>query len=416
VAFGIGALALLIWAAAAEQLSVARFIPAPEMALPAYLVPATDPVTHASFVRVTDPGGPKETAAGCDPAYCTHRYSSAQAWNADQTLLLIANGCAGWCFLDGKTYVPRFIRHHKGECEWHPKDERFMICVAGLSVSLWDPRADRSVLVYTATGYSALAFGPSKGNPSRDGSRIVVRATRGGGVVDAFVVDIAERRALPPIHLDDLPGTSSACTISPTGRYVFCMQDLPGDIDQAYIFADDGKLVQAWTEHHRPGHGDMTVDADGEDVYVGISKSPPDEFHVIKRRLSDGAVTVLAPYGEAGHVSTRATLRPEWAFVSYGGDPHEVAIQHTWAPFAREVVALRIDGSGEVRRIAQTRNVPYNYWSETHASPSPDGSQVIWSSNWGKPGGPVYDFVSRQRIPVNGAGTKFKSVSMGPAR
>ena len=65
------------------------------------------------------------------------------------------------------------------------------------------------------------------------------------------------------------------------------------------------------------------------------------------------------------------------------------------APFGQEVIALKIDGSGEFRRIAHTINAPHDYWSETHASPSPDGSQVIWSSNWGKPGGPVFDFVSR---------------------
>jgi hypothetical protein len=28
----------------------------------------------------------------CKPAYCPYRYFSPQAWNADQSLLLIANG------------------------------------------------------------------------------------------------------------------------------------------------------------------------------------------------------------------------------------------------------------------------------------------------------------------------------------
>jgi len=65
------------------------------------------------------------------------------------------------------------------------------------------------------------------------------------------------------------------------------------------------------------------------------------------------------------------------------------------APFAQGVIALKIDGSGEFRRIAHTLNARHDYWSETHASPSPDGSQIIWSSNWGQKGGPVFDFVSR---------------------
>jgi hypothetical protein len=86
-------------------------------------------------------------------------------------------------------------------------------------------------------------------------------------------------------------------------------------------------------------------------------------------------------------------------FLSYGGTPAEVSQHPDWAPYAQQVIALRTDGSGEVRRIVDTRNAHFDYWSETHASPSPDGSQVIWSSNWGVPGGSVYDFVTRVEWP-----------------
>lgn len=388
-------------AGAPAQLSGARFVPAPSMSLPDYLAPATDPVTHLGFVRVTDPGGTE--AGSCGPSYCTHRYSSAQAWNADQSLLLIANGCAGWCFLDGQTYAPRFVRHRSGSCEWHPADPAVMICVTGPTISLWDPRADRDEPVYTTDVYRKLQFGPSKGNPSQDGNRIAVRATRTDGGFDVFVFDFALRRALATIDLDQLPGRNSACTISPSGQYVFCMQDFADGTEAHFIFTADGTLAGRWTEHHRPGHGDMGFDDEGNEVYVGISKSHPDVYQIIKRRLKDGSVASVAPYGEAQHVSLRARTRPQWAVVSYAGNPAEVALQGKWAPFAREVIALRIDGSGEFLRIAQTRNTPHDYWSETHASPSPDGTQVIWSSNWGRPGGPVYDFVSRLPAPLKGA-------------
>jgi len=87
-------------------------------------------------------------------------------------------------------------------------------------------------------------------------------------------------------------------------------------------------------------------------------------------------------------------------FVSYEGSYSKVVGNPGGnAPFYQEVVALRIDGSGETRRIAQTRNAKSDYYSETHASPSPDASQVIWSSNWGEAGGPVADYVSRLSWP-----------------
>jgi hypothetical protein len=110
-------------------------------------------------------------------------------------------------------------------------------------------------------------------------------------------------------------------------------------------------------------------------------------------------VTDLAPYGDSQHASIRNIDRPGWVFVSYGGSYSDVAGYPERAPFYQEVIALRIDGSGEVRRLIQTRNVKNDYWSETHASPSPDGSQIIWSSNWGQAGGPVADFVAQLSWP-----------------
>lgn len=382
-------------AIAAASLAAARIVPPPAMPRPGYLEPAVDTAFGTSFVRVTDPGGRMAAGVTCARAYCTHRYSSAQAWNADQTLLVIANGCGGLCFLDGQTYAPLFHRARSDECEWHPTDAERMICVSGRTVSLWRPRDNTAVEVYTDARYRTLQFGPYKGNPTWDGRRIVLRAADENGALFAFAYDIAARRKFPAIALADLPGKNSMCSISPLGTYVLCTQETAGGIDQAFVFTVEGERIQSWTEHHRPGHGDMTVDADGAEVYVGISKAWPDKYHVIKRRLRDGAVTDLAPFGLAQHASTRALRRPGWVFVSYAGEPSLVARSLVEAPFVQEVVALRIDGSGEIKRVTHTWNAPHDYWSETHASPSPDGSQVIWSSNWGRPGGPVADFVTR---------------------
>ncbi|WP_244558489.1 hypothetical protein [Tardiphaga sp. OK246] len=365
------------------------------MDLPGYLAPVVDASLGTTLVRVTTPESPMGNGMVCKRSYCTHRYSSAQAWNADQSLLLIVNGCNGLCFLDGHTYAPLFRRQRGGECEWHPQDPELMICVAGRRISRWSPRSNAEDVILETEAYRELQFGPYKGNPSWDGNRIVVRAIGQQGTLVAFAMDLSDRRKFPDIELARIPGKNSYCGISPLGKYIFCQQSLIDFTDQAFVFSIEGDLLQSWTEHHRPGHGDMTVDAGGDEVYVGISKSAPDKYQVIKRRLQDGQVTALAPYGEAQHASMRAIRRPGWVFMSYAGAALAPAGGKKVAPFAQEVIALKIDGSGEFRRIAHTRNAPYDYWSETHGSPSPDGSQVIWSSNWGQRGGPVFDFVSR---------------------
>ncbi|MER8849988.1 hypothetical protein NKH94_00090 [Mesorhizobium australicum] len=395
------AFAVLLRAADSQGNSMSTTFVAPmPMDLPDYLRPATDPAFGTNFMRITKPGA-LGGGVVCGTKYCSHRYSSAQAWNADQSLLVLANGCNGLCFLDGKTYAPLFYRDKGGECEWHPRDADVMICVEDRKISIWAPRTDHEDVVFVTAQYHDLQFGPSKGNPSRDGKRIAVRAVRADGKAVVFAFDLADRFKFPDIDLAQVPGTTSSCTISPLGTNILCFQNLADGTEQRAILSVDGTLRQRWTDHHRPGHGDLTLDDDGSEVYVGISKSGPDKYHVIKRRLSDGKVTSLTGYGEAEHASSRALKRPGWVFLTYGGNPEEISANPGWAPYAREVIALRIDGSGEVRRIVQTRNAPFDYWSETHASPSPDGTQVIWSSNWGVAGGPVYDFVTRVDWPEN---------------
>jgi hypothetical protein len=386
-------------AQAYEGLARTRAVLTPSMAYPGYLQPVTDAAFGTRFTRVTDPGQKMLPGISCKPAYCTHHYSSSQAWNADQSLLLIANGCSGFCFLDGTTYVPLFHRTVPNECEWHPVDPALMICVSGNEIYTWNPRLDVRTAVYAFTEYKNLQFGPYKGNPSKDGTRLVVRATNDQGELVAFAYDISAQRKYPDIRLANLSGRNGYCTISPSGRYVFCANATFDGTETAYVFTTDGVQLQHWTEHHRPGHGDMTIDTDGRDVYVGISKASPDKYHIIKRRLDDGAVTDLAPYGNGQHASIRNINRPGWVFVTYSGTYSEAAGYPDVTPFYQEIIALRIDGSGELRRVIQTRNVKYDYWSETHASPSPDSSQIIWSSNWGYPGGPVADFVARLSWP-----------------
>ena len=386
-------------AQAYETLAKARAVVPSVAPYPDYLQAVADAAFGTPFTRVTDPGRQMMPGIFCKPTFCTHRYSSSPAWNADQSLLLIANGCSGLCFLDGATYAPLFHRTIPNECEWHPVDPTLMICVAGNEIYTWNPRIDTRTTVGAFTEYTDLQFGPYKGNPSKDGTKLVVRATNSEGELVAFAYDISARRKYPDIQLSSLSGRNGYCSISLSGRYVFCANTTFAGTETAYVFTTDGVQLQHWIDHHRPGHGDMTIDADGNDVYVGISKADPDKWHIIKRRLDSGEVTDLAPYGEGQHASIRNINRPGWVFVTYTGTypgPDEHPGQ---TPFYQEVLALRIDGSGELRRLIQTHNIKYDYWSETHASPSPDGSQVIWSSNWGHPGGPVADFVTRVSWP-----------------
>lgn len=377
----------------------------PQIAPPDYGGRFSDPVFGTPVQRVTEPE--RELAAGvrCTGSACRHRYSSTQAWNADQSLLVIDKGCNDMCFLDGRTYRPLFVRkvRRDHDCKWHPLESDVMICVRGDGVDIWRPAANSWTQVFDRGRYRRLEFGPYKGNPSDDGNRIALRALDADGRPVAFALDVSPVVKHADIALTALDGVNRHVAISASGRYVYIAQTSGDGRETAYVFTIDGRMVQHWREHHRPGHGDMTRDRDGGDIYVGISKSTPDEFQVIKRRLDDGRVTVLTASGEASHVSTRNTRLPGWAFVSFQGSYEHTRDMRYAAPFYSEIVAVRIDSSDH-RRLVHARAAEHDYLSEIHASPSPDGSRVIFASNWGQAGAPVSSFVADVGAVLNGTG------------
>ncbi|WP_191057630.1 hypothetical protein [Geminicoccus harenae] len=381
--------------AADLTLDSAKLRSAPDMERPAYLRPTRDRAFGHTITRVTDPLRSMAKLQGTWESVARHHYSSSQAWNADQSLLLIDRGMNGrLVFLDGQTYEPALHRQaDAAQCEWHPVQAPVMICMLDNQIHFWDVLQNTRRLVFRSSKFHDFEFGPGAGNASLHGKRVAVRARDHQGRQVAFVVNLDDGTALPEIDLTRLPGVNSYVSISPSGRYLFAYQHTD-EAEQGLVFTPYGERVQTWREHHRPGHGDMTIDEDGNDVMVGISKSDPDRYSIIKRRLSDGKVTRLTGYGQATHVSARNTRKPGWVFVTYGGTEADVRGNSASEPFYQEVVALRIDGSGEIRRIAHTHTGETGYFSEAHASPAPDGSKVIFASGWwNKPSAPIASYI-----------------------
>ena len=211
----------------------------PPLAEPDYRQTVTEPAFGASITRVTDPGRPVPNLHTTWGAAARHRYSSAQAWNADQSLLMLGVGASGDLFLDGRTYTPLFRASPPGGCEWHPTDPRRMICVDGKSVLFWDPSGGTKAVVFSATDYHDLKFGPGKGNPSRDGRYVAVRGEDAAGGQVAFALDLERGVKFADIQLGALAGENSYVSISPTGHYVFVFQETPSG-NQGHVFTRRG--------------------------------------------------------------------------------------------------------------------------------------------------------------------------------
>ncbi len=351
---------------------------------PGYLETYEDPDFGAKVTRISgDPGTVIPTIEGTWGEVVRHGYSKEAAWNPSGELLLLRRNEAwpSWLFLDGKTYAPLFGRNDipGTEARWHPTRTNMMVFIKNNKLGFWDVREDTTRVIATFDGYSDLHIGPWEGNLSADGNRIALHGKHGEKVV-AFVYDISANRKYPDLDLTGI--TADWVSVSASGKHLILNGKISGDQgDQTQVFDLEGnKIGDPWLAYGRPSHYDLTLDTDGSDIAVGVSKSKPDDGRVIKRRLSDGKVTVLTPSGYASHVSTRNVNLPGWAFVTYQ--------QRTanWPPYVDEVVAVKLDGT-KVRRIARMKTLVTDYLTEAHAVPSPDGKRVLWASAWENPAG-----------------------------
>ena len=399
-------------------------IPVPQSPRPPYLVPVADSVLGGVIERITnDPGLPTTPLPGTWGNDARHVYSTQQPWSSDNTLLSIENrgGSPSPLILDGSTYAPKLApcpNYPFYDYRWHPSHlhphEQINVDSSGTELMWFDVVDCIKTRLWTLPIKVNYGIGSGDGNPSQDGRFVAL-----GNDSAMFVVDMdpqppfapyPSRRigpvySFPPCSLSTSnPGdcTIGNLSVSPSGRYVDVKytsgSDTTADVHRVYE-VDPATLALAphrmATASLRCGsfggrpngwifplkHSDMALDPfDGnQDVIVGGRSCPGASMgRVVKVRLSDGRVTPLTdPSNEASvsHVSTRNLERPGWAYVSY--------LKVEGKCFSDEVVAVKLDGSRSVERIAHKHSLTTGcYRCESHPVPSRDGERVLFASNW----------------------------------
>jgi hypothetical protein len=388
-------------------------------ARPAYLVPERDPELGTTIVRIAgDAGTAIPGTKGTWGRDARHVYSKQAPWNADGSLLLLQNrdgGSPARLLLDGRTYAPRALACGDDilwDYRWHPRRAQVLVNVdkAGRELSLFDVAACRKVASWTLP-VEVDGIGSGEGNLSDDGRYV---ALADDDVV--FVVDLSApsgaAKTGPLFDLKPCKGCGIGnVSISPSGRYVDVKfkgkdeetKDLHRilEVDAATLalapHAMSPRATRCGSFAGRTDgwifplkHADMARDPfdHDEDVIIGGRSCAGSKLgRVVKVRLKDGRVTALTdPAHEASvaHVSTRNRDRPGWAYVSY--------FRAEGKRFSDEIVAVKLDGSRTVERIARTHGTSKGcYRCEAHPAPSPDGRRVVFASNWGQDGGDADD-------------------------
>ncbi len=359
--------------------------PVPEMPRPALLAPVVDPAFGSRIIRITD-SKPEEVIKPM--------YSTIQAWNADESLLILWQRGKGHQLFDGRTYArlrdldlesPTDIE----QVYWDPVDPDVLYYPS--SYKAW-PRLMR----YRVSSDKSDRVRDFRGEPTNCPENWGTLLSTGGDPMDM---------SWGPERVIGLACGETKFLYSITDDKVLAKMEVPGGLAPAPTH--DGKLAYLRgrvldtklevqrelklvnpSEHASLGRGSSgplyaAVDFDGQ----------PAGTLVVHDMLTGSKTPIIAesngwPYPPSGtHVSGVARSGPSgWFAVSVVGNPGEVCL------LCQELLLANAD-TGTVCRVAHHRSWAreghWGYWAEPHVVLSPSGTRLLFASDWGN--GPSVD-------------------------
>jgi hypothetical protein len=239
---------------------------------------------------------------------------------------------------------------------------------------LYDIRGDSRKMLRDFKEYET-ARGRLEGNMDKNGRYYALLGVKSEKEWDAFVYDVqndklSRRLSISRKMADDW------ISVTPSGRYVVMMG---GDRSRVYDIEMNYLLDLPKGSF---GHADLCLTADGRDVmvYDGADHQLDHNRNINIADLATGRVTIGVRIGwrSTPHVSCRNLDLPGWALISTQG-PDKKYPNHDF-----EIFWLKLDGSGEVRRVAHhhSSREEGGYFAEQQAVTNRDGTLIIFASNW----------------------------------
>lgn len=356
--------------------------PPPGTPAPALHQTIKDPVFGTYITRISDP------AQSPGRSRIRHYYSKSNPFNADETRALLFGSDGSTILYDATTWRPIKDLHLTSsdpEAQWHPTDPNILYHMdfVGNSPNVrgfyrYDIRNDSKKLLRDFSEYET-ARGRLEGNMDKTGRYYALVGWRGKKIVEAFVYDVANDKVSKK-----LPTTERMAddwiSVSPSGNYVVMMgkeRSRVYDINLNHVVdLPKGSF----------GHADICLLSDGSEalVYDGADHQLDQNRNINIADLKTGKVRigVRIGWGSTPHISCRNLDLPGWALISTQG-PDKNYPNHDF-----EIFWLKLDGSGEVRRVAHhhSNRERGGYFAEQHAVTNRGGTRIVFASNWGGKG------------------------------
>lgn len=372
---------------------------------PEPLEPVVDRSFGSRIIRISDAGS---------GGVVKPMYSTVQAWNADESLLLLysqADGKASHEFYDGRSYAWRgSLGVRPGDIEqvfWHATDPNILFYVDGAQARLMRYAVDRrraQVLhdFNELCGGERLSTGGDTQMPSWDSRYIGLRC--GGGEdsrARVMVFDTVESAVVADgwTGVGDGGGDRynawTAPAVAPSGERLY----FQGDVSDLRLRR---QRVLALADHGE--HSSLGQLPDGRDAYYAVG------FDVAKDKRCDGSQgalvahdlqsgdcqVVIGPstghgYPPSGtHLSALAYRNPGWVALSSVGEAEKGFAGKVQRLFHQEIYLAYADPERpRICRVAHHRSQGRDnkllrtpYFAEPHVGISPSGTRLIFGSDW----------------------------------
>ncbi len=348
------------------------YTPIPPM--PSLNQPIVDTTTQVLITRITDYDSVWDW-------YPRHAYSKTQTWNADMSM---------YKFYSVAIYSS--LTHEK------------IMDLPDIYYSLWsntDPdllysfRSDGVIQTYRIStheldtlfrlrGFDLVKVGPGEGNIDNY-DRYVALACKKDTDLVVVIFDLQLGDTLISKLFqgawgnDESPYYFDWISISQSGDYVGIMWDHnhtspenPFNGHFGVEIYDSRTLTFSRRLVEYGNHGDFGFTPGGEEVFV--------QFYghggtINAYKLGNGEHIIIHNHPDFGfgdaHISCRNIRRPGWAYAST--DPSKGGM----------IVAVKLDGSGTVELFGHHFSSAYNYTKSPMPVPSPDGTIVMFNSDFG---------------------------------
>jgi len=388
----------------------------PSVPVPTKGIRFADPTYGTCVVRVTNAN--TEIPLPYSNSFARVDYSRREAFNADDSLILVYAYDGTWHIYDARTL--QYVRKLSGpggdaEPQWHPTDPNILYYLpnnGGLTISQVNVQTGVSSVVANFSGRlpwpnAARVWTESEGSPSADGCYwgFLVQDSN-FNFLGLLTYNLCTDTILGTTA--SIPGFDSThyapnnVSMSPSGKYIvaqYAFPDHPLGANQPggpIAFTADFQSYRHLRPNGQTAHTDIAIGANGHDVFVADDEGDAvDSGYVYMVDLDTGITTNLFLFWTtpssyfAGHISGKAFRRPGWVVVSeFGGEYYG---ENDW--FNNRIYLVELAPNPRVYYLshhhtvfASTNSGEDDYFSQVHASPNRDLTKIVFNSNWDRAG------------------------------